>query len=311
MGHGHGHGHAHAHLHIDEKTGDRRVAMAIVVNLGLTIVQIVGGLISGSIALVADAVHNLSDALSLVIAFAARRIARTPSSPSMTFGYARAEIIAALINYTSLILIGMYLVYEAFLRFWSPSEIAGWVVVVIAGVALAIDAVTALLTYSLARESINIRAAFLHNVADALGSVGVIVAGTLIILYDWYWVDPLVTLAIAAYILQQSFVHIGPVIRILMLGTPLNLDVEEVIDSLTGIPGIIGVHHVHLWQLNEHRVFLEAHLVIDEEVLDDPHAVVHEASRLVGRKFDIEHTTFQVEPVHRDCTDRPKNIHCA
>lgn len=308
MGQAHGHGHGHTHLH--EHAGDRRVFAAILVNLALTAVQIIGGIMSGSIALVADAVHNLSDALSLIIAFAARRIARTPSSTSMTFGYGRAEIIAALINYTSLIIIGIYLVYEAFLRFWAPSEIDGWIVVIVAGAALAVDSVTALLTWSMAKESLNIRAAFLHNLADALGSVGVIVAGSLVILYGWHWVDPMVTVLIAAWILQQAFSHIGPVIRILMLGTPLNLDLEEVIDSLTNIPGVIGVHHVHLWQLNEHRLFLEAHLVVDEEAPVDPHDVVAEAGRVVGKRFDIEHTTFQVEPVHRTCHDDHKSTHC-
>src|SRR5690606_36646521 len=179
--------------HLHPQAGDRRVLAAIVVNVALTLVQIAGGLLSGSIALVADAEHNLSDAFSLIIAYAARRIARTPSDAAMTFGYGRAEIIAALINYTSLILMRLYLVYEALVRFWVPAQVDGWIVVVVAGVALAVDTVTSLLIWTLSKESLNINAAFLHNVADALGSAAVIIGGTLIILYQWNWVDPLIT----------------------------------------------------------------------------------------------------------------------
>lgn len=310
MEHRHAHGHTHGHTHLAERIGDRRVFAAIVVNLGLTVVQIVGGLLSGSIALIADAVHNLSDAFALIIAFAARRIARTPSNASMTFGYGRAEIVAALINYTSLILIGFYLVYEALLRFWLPNEVEGWIVVWVAGVALLVDSVTALLTWTLSKESLNIRAAFLHNLADALGSLAVIVAGTLIILYQWYWVDPLITLLIAVWILQQAFSQIGPVIRILMQGTPLHLDVQVISDALAEIPGVIGVHHVHVWQVTEHRSNLEAHLVIDEDAPEDPHDIVAEATRLALVDFGIEHTTFQVEPVHRSCHDDSRRVQC-
>ncbi|MDZ7601157.1 MAG: cation diffusion facilitator family transporter, partial [Hoeflea sp.] len=221
-------GHHHHHHHVDPDAGDSRVAWAVVVNLGLTVAQIIGGIFSGSLAMIADAIHNLSDALSLIIAFLARKIARRPADGSMTFGYGRAEVVAALINYTTLIVIGLYLVYEAVMRFLTPSGVDGWLVVIIAGVALAVDMVTALLTYRLSKESVNIRAAFLHNVADALGSIAVIFAGTLIILYDWLWIDPAVTLMIAGYILWMSFHEIGGVIRILMLGAPPELSAAKV-----------------------------------------------------------------------------------
>src|SRR5690606_14231254 len=163
------HSHAHSHRHMDAEAGDRRVFLAVVINVALTVGQLIGGVLAGSLALIADAVHNLSDAISLGIAFFARKIARRQSDERMTFGYVRAELVAALINYTTLIAIGVYLAYEAVLRFFSPQEVEGWLVVGVAGLALVIDAVTALLTYSLAKTSANIRAAFLHNVADALG----------------------------------------------------------------------------------------------------------------------------------------------
>ena len=164
----------------------------------------------------------------------------------MTFGYGRAEVVAALINYTTLIVIGLYLVYEAIMRFFDPQPVDGWLIVIIAGVALVVDAVTAALTYAMSKSSVNIRAAFLHNVADALGSIAVIVAGVAILLYDWRLIDPLVTLLIAGYILWQSFSEIGNVVRILMLGSPPDIDVNRVVDELNAIDGVASVHHVHL-----------------------------------------------------------------
>lgn len=244
MGHGH-------HHHVDPNAGDRRVFAAIVVNMALTVAQVIGGILSGSLALIADALHNFSDAISLIIAFAARKIARRPRDEKMTFGYGRVEIVAALINYTTLIIIGLYLLYEAGARFLDPQPVAGWMIVIIAGIALAVDVVTAMLTYSMSKNSMNIRAAFLHNVADALGSVAVIVAGTLILLYDWRLIDPIVTVMIAGYILWQSFREIGPVIRILMLGSPPDIKTDAVLRAIQGTDGVTGVHHAHFWQLNE------------------------------------------------------------
>lgn len=295
--------HHHHHRHMDPGSGDRRVVLAIAVNLGLTLAQIAGGIVSGSLALIADAVHNFSDAVSLVIAFAARRIARRPSDDSMTFGYGRVEVVAALINYTSLIIIGLYLVFEAVARFLEPQGVDGWIVVVIAGIALVVDVVTALLTYTLSKESVNIRAAFLHNVADALGSVAVIVAGTLILLYDWRLVDPLVTLMIAAYILWQSFAEIGPVIRILMNGGPADVAAADVVARMRSVDGVGDVHHAHLWQMQERETALDAHVVIAEGAWNRADAIKASVKQLVAEEFDIAHSTIEMECSRHACRD--------
>jgi cobalt-zinc-cadmium efflux system protein len=288
MGHGH-------HHHVDPEAGDRRVFAAIAVNMGLTVAQIVGGIVSGSLALIADALHNFSDAISLIIAFGARKIARRPRDAEMTFGYGRVEVVAALINYTTLIVIGLYLLYEAAMRFADPQPVEGWLIVIIAGIALIVDAVTAALTYAMSKSSVNIRAAFLHNVADALGSVAVIVAGTLILLYDWRLIDPLVTVLIAGYILWQSFREIGPVIRILMLGSPPEIETDAVLDTVRGIDGVTGIHHAHFWQMDEHRAALDAHVVIAEGCWSDADAVKERIKTALANRFDIEHTTLELE----------------
>lgn len=296
MGHGH-------HHHIDPQAGDRRVFAAIAVNMGLTVAQIVGGILSGSLALIADALHNFSDAISLVIAFGARKIARRPRDANMTFGYGRVEVVAALRNYTTLIVIGFYLLYEAAMRFADPQPVEGWLIVIIAGIALIVDAVTAALTYVMSKSSVNIRAAFLHNVADALGSVAVIVAGTLILLYDWRLIDPLVTVLIAGYILWQSFKEIGPVIRILMLGSPPEIETEAVLDAVRGIDGVTNIHHAHFWQMDEHRAALDAHIVIAEGRWFDADVVKEQIKATLTDRFDIEHTTLELECTRHACDD--------
>lgn len=295
------------HHHLDPSAGDARVVWAVVANLGLTVAQIIGGILSGSLALIADAIHNLSDALALVIAFMARKIARQPANEKMTFGYGRAEIVAALINYTTLIVIGLYLVYEAVLRFFNPEDVDGWLVVIIAVIALAVDLVTALLTYSLSKQSVNIRAAFLHNVADALGSIAVIIAGSLILLYDWRLVDPLVTLMIAGYILWQSFSEIVFVIHILMLGSPTNFNTKDVFDRMLSIKGVADVHNLHLWKMQEHENALDAHVVIDTGQWKNADEIKKEVKSMLSSSFKIRQTTLEVECSFHAC-EEPKAI---
>lgn len=290
-----------AHHHVGPDAGDRRVFAAIAVNIGLTVAQVAGGIVSGSLALIADALHNFSDAISLIIAFVARRIARRPRDTEMTFGYGRVEVVAALINYTTLIVIGLYLLYEAALRFFDPQPVEGWIIVIIAGVALVVDAVTAALTYAMSKSSVNIRAAFLHNVADALGSIAVVVAGTLILLYGWRLIDPVVTVMIAGYILWQSFREIGPVIRILMLGSPPEIETQAVLDTVRCVEGVTGIHHAHLWQMDEHRAALDAHVAIAEGRWSDADAIKAQVKATLSDQFGIEHTTLELECARHKC----------
>ena len=287
-------GHHHDH---GADAGDKRIWWAILVNVLLTFAQIAGGIVSGSLSLIADAIHNFSDAASLVIAYGARRIARRPADDTMTFGYVRAEIVAALINYTTLIVIGIYLVYEAVLRFITPEPIEGWTVVIIASIALVIDVVTAMLTYALSKTSMNIRAAFLHNVSDALGSVGVIIAGTLVLLYGWTWIDPAITLMIAGYILWQAFTEMGGSIRVLMMATPEGIDVKKVVADLRSVDGVNDVHHVHVWPIDEEHNALEAHLVIKDLSLAEIAGVKRAVRKMLLDRHGIGHCTLEIETV--------------
>lgn len=293
------HGHHHHGHHAHGEGGDRSMAAAVAVNLILTVAQVAGGIVSGSVALIADALHNFSDAISLVIAFAARRIARRPADGGMTFGYRRIEIVAALVNYTTLILISLWLAYEAVMRLLAPEPVEGWIVVVLAGIALVIDLATALLTWRLSKESVNIRAAFLHNLADAGASVAVIVGGVLILLYDWRLADPLITLGISGYILWHVMGDLGPVIRILMLGSPPVMTLAGLSEAIAAEPGVEGVHHIHLWQIDETRSSFEAHLVIAEGA--DFAQIVARVKAMLRRDFGLAHATLEVETRASGC----------
>jgi len=292
---------SHDHHHDIEMIGDRRLIAAIAVNMLLTLAQVIGGIVSGSLALIADALHNFSDAASLLIAWVARRIGRQPADHFKTFGYKRAEVIAALVNLVTLVLVGLYLIYEGLWRLFEPQVIEGWTVIIVAGVALVIDVVTAILTYTMSKQSMNIRAAFLHNVSDALASVGVIIAGTVILLYGWYWMDTALTLLIAGYVLYQAATLLPKTIHILMEGTPEGISIEEVINVMALVEGVSNVHHVHIWQLDEHKNALEAHVVIND--FCDTQTVKVALKIELEQRFNITHSTleFEIEHCEKPC----------
>ena len=287
------------HTHINPESGDRRVSIAIWANGILTVAQIAGGILSGSLALIADALHNFSDMASLVIAFAARKISRRPPDERMTFGYGRIEIVAALINYTTLILVGFYLIYEGGMRMIDPPQVQGWMVVILGGIALAVDTLTAMLTYSMQKGSVNIRALFLHNLSDALASVAVIIGGTLIILYDMRWVDPAITIGIALYILYLAFTEIGNPVRTLMLGSPPEIDGGDVVQTVREVDGVEDVHHVHLWQMQEHEAALDCHVVVAADGWSRIEDIKNEIKDRLNDRFGIAHSTLEFEHENR------------
>lgn len=293
----------HEHNHSVGSLGDKRLIGAIGVNVALTLAQVVGGILSGSLSLIADALHNLSDAASLLIALIARKIGRRPPDAFKTFGYRRSETVAALINLVTLIIVGLYLIYEAIGRLFSPQPIEGWTVVVVAGIALVVDIITALLTYTMSKNSMNIKAAFLHNVSDALASVGVIVAGTLILLYGWYWTDTALTLMIAGYVLWQGFSMLPKTIHLLMEGAPEGVSIADIIGTMESIDDVESVHHLHIWELAEDKIALEAHVVIRKNSLPDMERVKSDLKRVLLDKFKVSHSTLEMELDDSSCID--------
>ena len=288
------------HSHGEEQLSDRQLVFAVVINVILTLAQVIGGIVSGSLALIADALHNFSDAASLGLAWFARRIGRRPADKLMTFGYAQGEVVAALINLTTLLIIGFYLIVEAINRFADPQPVEGWTVIAVAGVALVIDLVTAFIVYRGAHESINMKAAFLHNVSDALASVGVIVAGVLIILHDLYVADLVITLIIAGYVIWQGITLLPRTVRLLMGAVPDELEFDRVVEFLEGQQGVESVHHVHIWNLGEHHRALETHIVPSFDSLAAFEELKLSLRARLTQRFGIAHATFEA-CLARDC----------
>lgn len=289
------HGHHHS-----VPGGDGAIGWAVAINLALTAAQIGGGLIADSTALIADGIHNLSDAMALVLAFGARRLARRAASPDFSYGWGRAEIVAAFVNYLALIAVSLWLAIEAIGRLADLPQVAGGLVMALAGLALVIDLATAALVWRLSRSSVNIRAAFLHNLADAGVSVAVICGGALIWAFGWNLADPVLTLAISAVIVTHVVAELGPVLRMLMLAAPRDSDPAAVVASLRGLQGVADVHHLHLWQIDEHRLAASLHLVIAD---GDFAEITRRAKDRLREDFGIAHATIEVEPPDA-CADR-------
>jgi len=282
--------HEHEHL-----LSDRRLWAAIALNLLLTVAEVLGGMLSGSLALLADAVHNFSDVGSLLIALLARRIARRQADEKRTFGYGRAEVIGALINLTALVLVATYLLYEAGDRYFNPQQIDGWTVLGIALIALVVDVGTAGLLFTMSRGNLNVRAAFLHNLSDALASVGVIVVAIAVLLWQFFLADVLITLAISAYILWQSLGMMRKSIAILMQSAPDDINLDDLVETVQTIDGVRAMHHIHVWQIDEHECSLEAHVVIEDHDFHRLEEVKTIIKNCLADSFGIRHATLEFE----------------
>lgn len=304
-------GHDHNHSHGTENVSDGVLLWTVIVNLGLSVFEFVAGAISGSVALMADALHNTNDAAALLIAYIARKISRKGADGQYTFGYRRAELIGAMIQLTALILVGLYLVYEAVRRFFDPEPLLGGWIMAAAGVALVVDVITAWLLWSMSKGSLNVKAAFLHNLTDAGASVAVLLGGAAILWLDWTWVDPVITLIIAGYILYMSFGMLKKTSRILMEGTPTNLSVDEIKEALQNLDGIENVHHVHVWELDEHHRALEAHVVIGEACsMEELESLKATVKTYLGKHFSIHHSTLEMESTVKDCRTKENSERC-
>lgn len=304
-------GHDHNHSHGTENVSDCVLLWTVIVNLGLSVFEFAAGAISGSVALMADALHNTNDAAALLIAYIARKISRKGADEQYTFGYRRAELIGAMIQLTALILVGLYLVYEAVRRFFDPEPLLGGWIMAAAGVALVVDVITAWLLWSMSKGSLNVKAAFLHNLTDAGASVAVLLGGAAILWLDWAWVDPVITLIIAGYILYMSFGMLKKTSRILMEGTPTNLSVDELKEALQDLDGIENVHHIHVWELDEHHRALEAHVVIRKaSSMKELESIKETIKTYLREHFSIHHSTLEFESTENSCRNNAEGKHC-
>lgn len=295
---------AQDHQHSTEGVSDRALLIAVAANIGLSGFEVVAGAITGSVALMADALHNFNDCAALFIAYVARRISRRGANERFTFSYRRAELIGAMINLTALILVGAYLVYEAIQRFINPEELSGGWIMAAAGVALVVDVITAWLLWALSKGSMNVRAAFVHNLTDALASVAVLVGGAAVYFLGWNWVDPSITLGIAGYILYLSVGMLKRTATILMEGTPEGLRLEDIARAVRSLDEVVDLHHLHVWELDEQHRAMEGHVVVRPEDLVHLERIKSAIKRRVREEFQIVHSTLEFELPNEACDER-------
>lgn len=276
-------------------TSTSRLFITMALNLLIAVVEVIGGLISGSLSLLSDALHNFSDAISIIISYIAIRLGRQPKSAKYTFGLKRAEILAAVINAATLIIICVYLFKEAYERFVSPRVISAGTMIIVAVVGLIANIIGTLLLKKGARHNINIRSAYLHLLGDTVSSVAVILGGIGIYFFRVYWIDPVLTLLISIYILKESVAIVKEVIDILMMGTPEHISISDIQKQIEDLPGINNIHHVHIWRLNEKEIHFEAHVDVEDMPVSETDRLCNIIEEKLKRHHDITHVTLQFE----------------
>ncbi|EYT82854.1 cation transporter [Streptomyces sp. Tu 6176] len=298
MGAGHDHGHTHgaAGTAAAAHRGTLRVALSI--TLAVMVVEIVGGVLADSLALVADAAHMATDALGLGMALLAIHFANRPAGGNRTFGYARAEILAALANCLLLLGVGGYVLYEAVQRFMTPAETHGGLMIVFGLIGLVANSVSLTLLMRGQQESLNVRGAFLEVAADALGSLAVMISAAVILLTGWQTADPIASLAIGLLIVPRTVKLLRETLDVLLEAAPKNVDMDEVRAHILALDGVEDVHDLHAWTITSGLPVLSAHVVVSSEVLSaiGHEKLLHELQGCLGHHFDVEHCTFQLEP---------------
>lgn len=288
MGHNHDHG--------TKDSSNNRLLLVTLLNVFITVAEIIGGLMANSLALLSDAIHNLSDTIAILMTYIARRISTRSSNEQKTFGYKRIEILAAFVNALVLIGISVYLVYEAILRFSDPTPAKGLVMFVVAGAALIFNLLSVLLLKKHSGSSLNIRSAYLHLLGDALFSLAVVIGGVLIYYTNLFWIDPVITLLISIIIIKETWGVFMESIDILMQSTPKGMDMPDIVKSLEGIDGIANIHHVHVWSLSDDDFHFECHADLEKDMeVSHTDEIRNKMEQILLDKFNIGHITVQFE----------------
>jgi len=290
--------HTHAHSHPDGRDGvkEKNLLIAMVLKIALTIAEALGGWFSGSLSLLSDALHNLNDVLSIVISYFAVKMAEKEHDKKNTLGYRRATIIAAVINATLLIIMSLVLFREAYFKFLQPEKINALLVIVIAAIGIILNAVAVYLLHKNSGDDLNMRAVYLHFLSDALSSLGVMVGGMVIYYFETYWIDPLLTVLIGLYILKESYEILQESANILMQGTPKTVDIDEIAEELEKLDAIKNIHHVHIWALDEHTIFFEAHANLQNDILvSELSDIYKQLEQVLKGRFGVTHLTIQFE----------------
>lgn len=282
----------------------KNLLISILLNTAITVAQVVGGLISGSLALISDALHNFTDVISLIISYVAHKLSRKKATTTQTFGLKRSELIAAFINALTLVVVAFYLIYEATVRFFEPVFIAPGIVIWMAVAGIAVNGFSVLLLKKDADHNLNMKSAYLHLLTDMLASVAVLIGGLMMKYFQTYWVDSVMTMLIALYLIVVGVDILKRSLKMLMLFTPEHIDIKEIVREVHKIPGVNKLHHIHVWHLNEEELHLEAHLdCTDDITMSQFNVLLDEIEELLYQKFDINHVNIQPEFKKEDPKD--------
>jgi cobalt-zinc-cadmium efflux system protein len=282
-------------IHKHEVKG-KNLILSILLNLLITIAQVVGGIISGSLALISDALHNFSDVLSLIFSLVAHKLSRRKASINNTFGYKRAELIAAFINAITLIVVAFFLIYEASVRLFHPEPIQSTLVIWLAILGIVVNGGSVLLLKKDSEHNLNMKSAYLHLLTDMMASIAVLVGGLLMKFYSWFWVDSVMTLLIALYLIYVSYDLIKSATKMLMLFTPDYIDIKEIVREVHKIEGVSKLHHIHIWHLNDEELHLEAHLDCTDDIkMSEFNLLLDKIENVLFEQFHINHINIQPE----------------
>lgn len=286
--------HNHSHNHGSE-TSEKNLFITMALNFMITIAEVIGGFISGSLSLISDALHNFSDGIAIIITYIAMRLSKRPKTFKYTFGLKRAEIIAAIINASTLIIISFFLIKEAVVRFYNPTPITGSLMLIVASIGLIANVAGTLLLKKGSKDNLNIRAAYFHLLSDAVSSLAVIIGAVFIIFYKIYWIDPLLTILISVYILKETYEIVKEALDVIMMSSPEGIELDELKHLVEEIPGIINIHHVHLWKMNDNDTHFEAHIDVEDMAVSKTTTIQKQIEHKLHDKYEINHTTLQFE----------------
>lgn len=301
--HHHHHDHGHHHHHSNNK---KVLFISFLLIFTFMIVEVIGGILTNSLALLSDAAHMLSDAFALGLSLFAFKLSEKVSNSNKTYGYKRFEILAAFINGITLLVISLYIFWEAYHRFLEPPNVSGtmlWIAVI--GFLVNVIVALILIKGGDTKNNLNLRSALLHVLGDLLGSVGAIIAGLLILFFDWNIADPIASVIVAVLILVSGYRVTSDSVHILMEGTPTDLSITDIEKCLTSLEGVINIHDLHVWTITSDFPALSCHLVVEEHI--DRDELLKEAAKLLDEKFSIEHSTIQMEGVHANIEHHEDN----
>lgn len=294
---------SHNHNHSNQVQG-KNLLFSIILNVVITVAQVIGGIISGSLALLSDALHNFSDVLSLIFSFVAHKLSRRKASLDQTFGLKRAELIAAFVNASTLIIVAFILIYGAIERLINPHEIESELVIWLALLGIIVNGGSVLLLKKDADKNLNMKSAYLHLLTDMMASVAVLVGGLLMKFYGWFWVDSVMTILIAIYLIIVGVDLLKKATKMLMLFTPDEINIKELVREVHKIKGVNKLHHIHVWHLNEDELHLEAHLDCSDDIkMSAFNDLLHKIEKVLFDKFGINHINIQPEFKKEDPKD--------